>query len=277
MKFTARITVSVALLALLGTATGCKKLESHDRITKGVQAFKNAQYDLAVSDFQEAIQLDPTSAMAKLYLATAYSYQVVPNLDDPTTPEGAANLKLAQKALDGFNEVLADNPNDPDALKQIAYIDRSIQKYDKAKEDEKKVIAVAPNDPEAYYVIGYVDWALAYKNAIVILHADGIEDDGKGNVKMTKGACAKMQAANTDLVTDGIQYLQKAVELNPNYDDALSELQLTYRRKADLECGNDAGRKADLAQADDLVQKQMAARKYNEEQKEKKAGGGVQM
>ena len=272
MKLTPRIMVSVALLALLGTATGCDKLKSHDRITKGVQAFKNAQYDLAVSEFQDAIRLDPTSAMAKLYLATAYAYQVVPNLDSPE------NLALAQKALDGFNTVLAANPNDVDALKQEASIYRSIQKFELAKDYEKKVIALAPDEAEAYYIVGYVDWYLAYhNNAQVILAADGLVDDGKGNAKMTKGACAKMQAANSGLVTEGIQYLQKAVELNPHYDDALSELQLTYRRKADLECGNDAARKADLQEADDLVQKQMAARKYNEEQKEKKAGGGVQM
>jgi tetratricopeptide (TPR) repeat protein len=70
---------------------------------------------------------------------------VVPNL---MTPE---NLAIAQKALDGFNAVLAKDPNDLTALKQIASIDRNIQKFDQAKAYEKKVIAVAPNDPEAYY------------------------------------------------------------------------------------------------------------------------------
>ena len=44
-----------------------------------------------------------------------------------------------------------------------------------------------------------------------------------------------------------MQYLKKAVELNPTYDDAMQYLNLTYRRKADLECGDDAARKADLA------------------------------
>ena len=52
-------------------------------------------------------------------------------------------------------------------------------------------------------------------------------------------------------------------------------LQLTYRRKADLECGNEAARKADLAQADEWTQKAMGARKTNEMNKEKKVGGGV--
>ena len=102
------------------------------------------------------------------------------------------------------------------------------------------MIAIAPNEPEAYYIVGFVDWKQAYNNAVTILAADGLTDAGDGNPKMTKGACAKIQAANTALVNEGIKYLKKAVDLNPNYDDAMQYLQLTYRRKADLECGNDA-------------------------------------
>ena len=271
MKLNARIPASVALVMLLATVTGCNKLKSHDQITKGVQAFKNAQYDKAVQNFQMAVQLDPSSENAKLYLATAYAYQVVPNLMSPE------NLALANKAMDGFNDILAKDPNDIDALRQIASIHRNIQKFQEAKDDEKKVIAIKPDDAEAYYTVGFVDWTLAYKNAIAILAADGLTDDGQGNVKKTKGACAKMQAANADLTKEGIEYLNKAIQINPNYDDAMQYMQLTYRRKADIECGNDAARKDDLAQADQWIQKAMGARKYNEEQKEKKVGGGVQM
>jgi tetratricopeptide (TPR) repeat protein len=272
MKLTARIPVSVALVVLLGTATGCNFLKSRDQLTKGIAAFKNAKYDQATEYFQNAVHLDPSSQDAKLYLATSYAYQVVPSL---MTPE---NLALAQKAIDGFQQVLAKDPNDVDALKQIASIDRSIERFDQAKEYEKRVIALAPNEPEAYYTIGFIDWYTAYhKNAQVILAADGLTDDGMGNVKMTKAACAKMQAANTDLVNEAIQYLNKAIELNPTYDDAMQYMQLSYRRKADLECGNDAARKADLAQTDMWMQKAMGARKENELKKEQKLGGGVTM
>ncbi len=272
MKLSARIPVTAALLALmLGTVTGCNKLKARDQLNKGVQAFKNARYEEAVDHFQTAISLDPDYEAAKLYLATAYSYQVVPNLD---TPE---NLKVAQKALDGFNAVLAKDPNDLTALKQIASIDRNIKKFDEAKEYEKKVIAIAPDDAEANYTIGVVDWMLAYKNAITILAADGSTDDGNGNAKKSKGACQKLQTANTALVTEGLQYLSKAVEINPTYDDAMQYLNLTYRRKADLDCPDDAARKADLAKADEWSQKAMGARKANELKKEQKNGGGVTM
>jgi tetratricopeptide (TPR) repeat protein len=272
MKLTARIPLLVALTVLLGSSIGCDFLKSRDQLTRGVQAFKNAQYEQATDYFQNAVRLDPKNATAKLYLATTYASQVVPNL---MTPD---NLALAQKAIDGFQAVLDSNPTDVTALKQIASINRNIQKFDLAKQYELKVIAAAPNEPEAYYIIGFVDWTLAYKNAVAVLAADGLTDQGDGNPKMTKGACAKMQAANTDLVNDGLKNLEQAVNLNPNYDDAMEYIQLTYRRKADLECGNDAARKADLAESDQWTQRAMGARKANELEKEKKAAtGGVAM
>jgi tetratricopeptide (TPR) repeat protein len=273
MRLTARIPVTAALVALLlGSTTGCNKLKARDQLGKGVQAFKNAKYEEAVNHFQTAIALDPDYSQAKLYLATSYASQVVPNLDTPD------NLKVAQQAIDGFSAVLAKDPTDLTALKQIASINRNIKKLDEAKEYEKKVIAIAPNDPEAYYTIGAIDWTQEhYKNTVPILAADGLIDDGNGNAKKSKDACAKLVAANTDLVNDAMQNLEKAISLNPNYDDAMQYLQLAYRSKANLECGNDDARKADLAKADEWIQKAMGARKANELEKEKKHAGGVEM
>ena len=58
--------------------------------------------------------------------------------------------------------------------------------------------------------------------------------------------------------------LNKAVQLRKNYDDAMSYLALTYRRKADIECGDDAARQADLAMSQQWVEKGLAARKANQ-------------
>jgi tetratricopeptide (TPR) repeat protein len=272
MKLTARIPVTAALLALmLGSVTGCNRLKARDQLTKGVQAFKNARYEEAVNHFQQSIALDPSYEQAKLYLATAYSYQVVPNLD---TPE---NLAVAKKALDGFQEILSKDPNDLASLKQMASIYFNTKKLSEAKDYQKKVIAIDPKDSEAYYTVGVVDWMEAYQNARTILAAEGGTDDGNGNVKKSKGACQKLQEQNAPLITEGLEYLNKAVEINPNYDDAMSYLNLTWRRKADLECGDDNARKADLAKADEWVQKSMGARKENEKKKEEKNSGGVTM
>ena len=55
----------------------------------------------------------------------------------------------------------------------------------------------------------------------------------------------------------------------------MSYLNLTYRRKADLNCGNDSARKEDLAQADNWREKAMGTRKANEEKKNSQTQGVV--
>jgi len=268
MKLSARMTASAALLLTLAGTVGCTKLKARDELVKGVQAFKSGKYEEAVDYFQKSVALDPSSPVSHLYLATAYSYQVVPDL---TTPE---NLAIAQKALDGFNAVLAQNPNDLDALRQIASIDRNIHKYDEAKATELKIISLDDHDSDANYTLGYINWAQAFKNTGDTLGAAGLQYDGQGDVKKSKAVCEKLVAQNTDLINDALKYLQQSVNINPNNDQAMAILNLTYRLKADLECGDDAARKADLAKADEWVQRGMGARRANEAAKEKIAAHG---
>ncbi|MDR3736793.1 MAG: hypothetical protein P4L10_14820 [Acidobacteriaceae bacterium] len=92
-------------------------------------------------------------------------------------------------------------------------------------------------------------------------------DDGEGNAKKDGAICARLQEANTALVDDGLKTLLRAIELRPNYDDAMSYLNLVYRRKANLECGDASARKADIAQANLWVNRAMSTRKRNAEQR----------
>ena len=271
MKVNARVSATTALLLSLGMLTGCNQLKARDQLTKGVAAFKNAQYEQAISAFQKSIQYDPNYLDAKLYLATAYSYQVVPGLD---TPE---NMKYANNAISGFKEYLDKKPGDKVSLQQLASIYRNIKKYPEAKQYELQVIQVDPKDAEAHYTIGFVDWVESYDNARKALALDGLTDDGKGNIKMSKGTCAKLKEQNTALVADGLDHLQQAVQINPDYSDAFSYLNLVYRRKADVDCGNAAAVTEDVAQAEKASQAVLGARQNEEKKKEEKLRGGVTM
>jgi tetratricopeptide (TPR) repeat protein len=263
--------LAAAATLLVASATGCKRLEARNQLNKGVEAYKQAKYEEAIDHFQKAVSLDPTYPMTRLYLATAYAQQVVPGLD---TPE---NEKTAQMAIDGFNEVLREHPDDITSLKQIAALKYDLKKFGEARDWQLKVLQADPKDAEAAYTIGVVDWTQAYQNAVHALQSANLQDDGQGNAKMPKPVCKTIQDENTQLVDDGLKYLQMAVNLRSNYDDAMQYLNLMYRRKADLDCGNDSDRKADLAQAQDWVQKAMGARKANEEKANEKASGGVVM
>ncbi len=272
MNRIARVPVlAAAAFSLLALSTGCQRLQARDQLNKGVQAYKSARYEEAIQHFQRAVSLDPTYPMTRLYLATAYAQQVVPDLQ---TPE---NLKNANLAIDSFKMVLDKDPKDISSLKGIAALYLEIGKVDEAKQWQQKVIAVDPNDAEANYTIGYIDWRQAYRNAVQELRNVGMTDDGKGNVKMPKATCQTLVKENTPLVAEGLQYMQKAIDIRPNYDDAMAYMNLLYRRKADLECGNDNARKADLDQAQQWSDKMLSTRKANEEKKASQTGGGIVM
>ena len=268
MNGPARITaLTVALAGMVLSMGGCNRLAARDQLNKGVESYKSAHYEEAIGHFQRATELDPSLPMAKSYLATALAQNVVPGLD---TPE---NLKNAQEAISIFQDVLAKEPNDVNSLKQIAAINFSIKKFNDAKEYQKKVLAVDPKDPEAAYTIGVINWTLAHENTLKALVPAGFNDDGEGNVKAPKQLMATIKEQNGALVDEGIQYLNQALANRPNYDDAMSYLNLLYRRKADIDYGNPEAVKADVAAAKDWSSKAMGTRKENEAKKLKGPGG----
>jgi tetratricopeptide (TPR) repeat protein len=247
--------------------SGCDKLAARDQLNKGVEAYKGTHYEEAINHFQQAMKLDPNLPMAKSYLATALAQNVVAGLD---TPE---NLQSAQQAIDIFQEVLAKNPHDVNSMKQIAGIELSIKKLDDAKAWQKKVLAEDPKDPEAAYTVGVIDWMQAHQNALSALVPEGINDDGEGNAKAPKKVMETLIAQNAPLVEEGLQYLIQANDNRANYDEAMAYLNLMYRRKADLDFGNEAARKDDVAKADEWRAKAMETRKIVEAKKNAGPGG----
>ncbi|MGD0097228.1 MAG: tetratricopeptide repeat protein [Terracidiphilus sp.] len=268
MNGPARITaLAIALAGMVLSMSGCDRLAARDQLNKGVEAYKGAHYEEAIGHFQKATELDPTLPMAKSYLATALAQNVVPGLDTPD------NLKNAQQAIDIFQDVLTNNPHDINSMKQIAGIDFSIKKLDDAKTWQKKVLAEDPKDPEAAYTVGVIDWMEAHQNTLTALLPAGVNDDGEGNAKAPKNIMEPLKAKNGPLVDEALQYLNQAVENRPNYDDAMAYLNLIYRRKADVDYGNEAARKDDVAKAEEWRTKAMGTRKANEEKKNAGPGG----
>jgi tetratricopeptide (TPR) repeat protein len=267
MNRLARTPVLAAILVILMVSlTGCDRLKARDQLNKGVEAFKAGKYEEAIRHFQDAERLDPKLPTAKAFLATALSQNVVPGLSTPD------NLKIAQQAIDTYQQVLAEDPSDVNSLKGVASLYFNIKKFDEAKEWQKKVLAVDPKDPEAAYTVGVIDWTQAHENLLKITGSGN--DDGVGNVKaLNKTECPKIQQENGALVEEGLKYLNMAVQNRPSYDDAMQYLNLIYRRKADVDCGNEAARKADVDAALDWSHKAMGTRKENEAKKDKSPGG----
>jgi tetratricopeptide (TPR) repeat protein len=244
------------LFVLAAASSGCNKLKARDQLNKGVNSFRNGQFQDAVDKFQHAVTLDPNLVNARLYLAMSYFQQYAPGGDS------AANKQMGQQAIAAFENVLSVDPSNTTALATIGTIYYYFKDFDKAKEFQRKRLDIEPNNPEPYYWIGVMDYALAAKNNGDLRAGDPklavIGPTGELPPLPTK-LRTELADKNSKLIDEGMTALDKAVELKPNYDEAMAYLNLLYRQKADIEATPEE-RAADIKTANDWLSKAMAAR-----------------
>jgi tetratricopeptide (TPR) repeat protein len=257
-RFARRVSALAALLVFAVGVSGCNKLKARDLLNKGVAAFKAGQYDTAIEDFKEAKDLDPSLMNARLYLATAYASQYIPGAPSEQ------NVRLGNQAINEFKEVLQIDPNNLSAIDGIGSIifqmagqPYDAKKFEESKSYHQKHIDLRPNDPEPYYWIGVIDWTLAFR-ANGELRAEYNKNNIRKQVKDTDALPAAVRTEYATkygpMVDEGIADLKKAIELRPDYDDAMAYLNLLYRRKADMV--ESAEERASLQkQADELIDK----------------------
>jgi tetratricopeptide (TPR) repeat protein len=255
--------LAVAALALLSTI-GCGKLRARDQLNKGVTAYRNAKYEEAIDHFQQAVALDPTLINAKMYLATAFAQQYIPGADTPD------NNKMAEQAIDQYQHVLEMNPardQKVNSAKGIAYLYLNMKKFDEAKKYYRMAGDVDPNDPEPYYSVGVIDWTACYQPRMEERAKLGMKPDENLSPKNKdqKKACAELKVKNMPSIQEGIDSLNKAIQLRPDYDDAMAYLNLMYREKADVECDDLNARQEDLKTADHWVDQTLSTKKAKAE------------
>ncbi len=267
------VAVQFALVVLLAlSAAGCNKLKARDMLNKGVQAYKNGQFDQSIEFFKQAKEFDPGLLNARLYLATAYASQFIPGAPSED------NVRKGQQAIAEFQEVLQMDPKNLSAidgigsiLYQMAATPFTPAKFEESRKYHLMHIQLKPDDPEPYYWVGVIDWTLSFR-ANSDLRAAYNNTAPKKQVKDDQPLPPKVRdeyaAKFGPIVQDGIQKLQKAIQLRPDYEDAMAYLNLLYRRKAD-QVASPEEREALLKQADDLVDKVKAIKQHKMENQEK--------
>ena len=269
-----RILTLAAVALALFSSVGCNKLRARDQLNKGVEAYKNSHYEQAIDHFQQAVELDPSLINARMYLATAYVSQYIPGVDAPD------NLRTAQQAIDEYQKVIDANPardQKVNSAKGIAYLYLNMKKFDEAKKYYRMASDLDPNDPEPYYSVGVIDWTACYAPRMEERAKLGLKPDEHLNPKNKdqNRVCAELKVKNSPAIQEGIDTLKKAIELRPDYDDAMAYLNLMYREKADVECDDLDARTQDLKTADSWVDQAMQAKQARAAKEAQKAGGGI--
>ena len=228
------------LLLAVTVLPGCNKIKSKQETKRGNEFLKAAQYQSALASYQEALRLDPHETKLNKHIGIAYMGLYQPGSKHPK------DLEFAQKAIDHLKTYVAAYPDDKKVLEYLVSMYLNTERYDDAinfyqnellKRDPKdskamqsvamlyfkkgdfdngvlwlkKRLEVEGTNPEVYYLIGVQAWDRSYN----FPDLDPV-----------------MRAK---LVEEGLEALNKAVELKPDYFEAVSYTNLLYREKAKME------------------------------------------
>ena len=206
MKLRCKTIALFLCLPLVFGTLGCGAmdyLKARDRLNKGVKAFRDGEFEIAASLFKESSEFDPTFKNAKLYLATSYASLYVPN------GKSAENVQIGNNAIEAFQSILNEDPNDLPSIKGVAGIYLQMSEFEKAKEFYLKNCELEPENPDPFYSVGNVNWTLTF---------DKMEP--------------KNPAERLELIAEGLEHLEKALIIDQNYFNAHFYINLLMREKA---------------------------------------------
>jgi TonB family protein len=247
-----------ALLALMFPLVGQNAPDPADWrewLNKGVREFKNARYPEAVVSFQRAVDMNPSDAAARLYLGTAWMSQYIPGSDSPE------NLARAAQAEQEFNQAFLIDPANKVALASLASLSYNQKKFDDAKSWYGKLLVVDPQNKEAFYTLGVIAWTEWYPVYQTTRSRLGMKPEEPGPIPDVSARKDLKNQYGASL-EEGISNLQKALAIDPRYDDAMAYINLLIRERADLLDSKEAYVQ-DITTADEWVRKAIETKKEN--------------
>jgi tetratricopeptide (TPR) repeat protein len=235
-----RAAAAALFLLTVPVLVGCNKIKAKQETKRGNEFLKAAQYSSALASYQEALRRDPSETKLNKHIGISYMGMYQPGSKHPK------DLEFAQKAIDHLkayieaypedkkaleylismylnteryddaisfyqNEVLKRDPKDSKAMQSLAMLYFKKGDFDNGVAWLKKRLEVEGNNPEVYYLIGVQAWDRSYNfpDLDPLLRAK--------------------------IVEEGLQALNKALELKPGYFEAVSYINLLYREKAKME------------------------------------------
>jgi TonB family protein len=230
--------LAVSIVCFVMAPLMAQPVDGRGWLQKGIQAYKGYRYQEAVEAFQRAVDLNPNEVNTHLYLATALMVQYIPGA------ESSENVEFARRAESEFDLVLRLDPINQTALMSLASLsyqkalgiqdsEKKFRKLDESASWYEKALAVDPRNKEAYYSIGVIDWFKMYADVVKARARLSMRPEEPGPLK-DPAVRRQLRTRYGALIEDGISKLQKALEIDAAYDDAMTYLSLMIRYRADL-------------------------------------------
>lgn len=237
-----RTSAILALIALAALSLGCNKLKAKQEIKKGNEFFKAGQYQTALAAYQEALRLDPNEEKLQKNIGLAYMGMYQPGSKHPK------DLEYATKAIEHLKIYAEAYPEDRRVREFVVSMYLATERYDDAIAFYQNLLEEDPKDVRAmqslaqmYFKKGDVDNALIWLRRRL---ENETSPEAKAEVYYFIGVQAWDRSYNfpdilpeerARIVEEGVDALNRALEIRPEYFEALSYLNLLYREKAKID------------------------------------------
>ena len=205
--------IGLCMILLGGIAVPAQTPDARTGIEQGVCAFKNKNYRLAETEFEKALEQDPTNKLLMVFTARAIDFQVEPK---DTTP---GNLAKARSAVDAYSRLLAADPTDSEASSSLV---RLYAQIDPAKLPEIAANEATPKTVRTGILIKLAAAANTCANDITdankIEVVRGTSRVYQFNPPKDPGDVVKANAC----ASDGLKLINKALALETGSENAWS-------------------------------------------------------
>jgi TonB family protein len=240
-----------AVVASSMALTARAQSAAHALMKQAEVAYNRGAYQEAAQQFENAVKIEPANLKARLLLANSLLRQYSPGTD--------AASPLVTGAREQYHEVLARDPGNKPATEGMLILLTYTKQFAEAHDWALKSIQADPTDKFAYYTAGFLDWVMSYPDYVSARAAAGMKPQDLGIIP-DADLRLKVRTQHMAQIEDGLRMLQVALQLDPDYSDAMAYMNLLYRLEAGI-IDSEAQSAELIATADSWVTKTLAAKR----------------
>src|SRR6266480_4895941 len=276
-----RIAITLAILVV--STSGCgliNRVRAKNQLNEAARAYHEGHFEEAEQYSRRALELDPGSKSAPLFIARTIHAQFRPGVQAPE------NIAKANEAIQAYQQILARDPKNEEAFKAIAYLYGAIKDDDKLRAWLSSRASDGSVEPEkraeAYTILASKDWDCSFKiTELPSNKSTAITGGNRAVVTYKKPQQQKDFDTAQACVKRGLEEIENAIKLDPTSESAWSyKTNLLIEASKLAEMDGKLDQKAQLDKQREEAQKRTSAlseanQKKKEEEEARKTASPV--
>jgi tetratricopeptide (TPR) repeat protein len=232
----------VSFVALAACTSSVKKPQISEAATElalSTAARQKGDYRTALKYAQKAVASNPEMAGAHFAVG-----RIADDMCFPDAQPGP-NMRECNVAIEEYKRVLQIEGSDKEASKDLAFL---LWRFGREESEVyyRKALALDPNDPDALAAIAAINASRSWKEVVLGKVHAGVSTE---TPLISFSGCSEIRQNNLTRVNEGISFLTKALQIKSDNVEFMAWLSELYMTRAEIQCDNPQGYRADIADA----------------------------